>query len=61
MKQVTITYTRAVTVTVPDDCPMGPEELVGCVDNLSNVELEDYGIDVVGDENLSFTSCTTNI
>ena len=41
MKQVTITYTRAVTVTVPDDCPMGPEELVGCVDNLSNVELED--------------------
>lgn len=62
MKQITITYMRALTVTVPDDCILETHELVGCVDSMSNADLEEeHGITVVDDETMNFSACTTDI
>ena len=60
MLQKTITYTRALTLTVPDDS-MSNEELVALVDGAAYRELDDRGITVVDDETSNFASCTTNI
>ena len=61
MKQRTISYTRNITVTHPDDCTLSNEELVGAIDEYENCKLDDLGISVIDDETTGYTSCTTDI
>lgn len=61
MKQRSITYSRHVTVTTPDDCSMDNEELVNAVDNSSEKELDEFGISLVEDVSTGFTGYVTNI
>lgn len=62
MVQRTITYSRSVTVTHTDDCPLTDEQILEVIGHDGGTSEESaFGIFVVEDDISNMGSCTTNI